>query len=98
MSDAGNCLTVLCGGCCAIFTSALQTWCNINAFGANARCCGGPQGCCGSCCQGSLDEDNFDEQLKRETERTKATSQPVETQPGPSDNMTANTIEYPKET
>ncbi|OAX43718.1 hypothetical protein K503DRAFT_64934 [Rhizopogon vinicolor AM-OR11-026] len=55
------------------------------------KCCGGSQGCCGSCCQGSLDEDNFDEQLKRETERTKATSQPVETQPGPSDNMTART-------
>ncbi|KAG1819271.1 uncharacterized protein BJ212DRAFT_83214 [Suillus subaureus] len=83
-----GCLGSTCGGCCNVLpTTALG--CNINAFGANARCCGA-QGCCGGCCRESFDEDHFDEQMKREMERTKDTSRPVETQPGPSVNMAAN--------
>ncbi|KAJ8596046.1 hypothetical protein M405DRAFT_806119 [Rhizopogon salebrosus TDB-379] len=97
MSDAEDGLAVLCGCCCVALAGALQTWCNTNAFGADARCCGGSQGCCGSCFQGSLDEDNFDEQLKKQREREKDTSGPVETQPGPSDNMTADMKEGPRE-
>ncbi|KAG1752136.1 hypothetical protein EDB19DRAFT_1093590 [Suillus lakei] len=88
MSEA-ECLGSLCGGCCIVLTTALGTWCNTNVFGSNTKCCG-PQGCCGGCCRESFDEDHFDEQMKKEMERTKDTSQPVETQPGPSGSMTTN--------
>ncbi|KAG1767810.1 hypothetical protein EDD22DRAFT_277767 [Suillus occidentalis] len=92
MSNA-ECLGSLCGGCCIVLpTTALWSpWCDINAFGANAKCCG-PRGCCG-CCRESFDDDHFDEQMRREMERTKDTSQPVKTQPGPSVNMTPNFTE-----
>ncbi|KAH7928330.1 hypothetical protein BV22DRAFT_1030820 [Leucogyrophana mollusca] len=92
MSAADSCLGALCGGCCLVLGSALTTWCNLNAFGANVNCCS-QRGCCGCCCQSSFDDDNFDEQMKREMERTQQDRpvKPVDTQPVPSQNMSAST-------
>ncbi|KAH7910917.1 hypothetical protein BJ138DRAFT_1179940 [Hygrophoropsis aurantiaca] len=81
MSGADDCIGGICGGCCLILGSALTTWCNLHAFGSDTSCWG--QGCCNSCFKKSFDEDNFDEQMKKEMERTRQDPppQPVDTQP-----------------
>jgi len=62
------------GGICGIVIfSALNTWCNTHAFGANG--CGNSNstaGCCGSCFDKSFNEDRFDEQVKEDSENTDA--------------------------
>ncbi|KAG2073961.1 hypothetical protein BDR04DRAFT_257099 [Suillus decipiens] len=91
MLDAG-CLGSVCGNCLGDILPTTAVGCNINTCGISAKCCG-PQGCCGGCCGESFDEDRFDEQIKREMERTKDISLPIEIQPGPSVGMSANLTE-----
>ncbi|KAG8216042.1 hypothetical protein J3R82DRAFT_8039 [Butyriboletus roseoflavus] len=78
-ADAG---IAACCGLCAY--SALANWCIIHPFGADVRCGGGPRGCCGSCCDSSFNEDNFDERMKKEQARNGANAEPVGSQPVPS--------------
>jgi len=70
-ADAG-----ICGALCICCVGALGAWCNIKSYGAGSStgtCCGGPRGCCGSCLQGSFDEDDFEQaeekRVRRERER-----------------------------
>ncbi|KAF8128705.1 hypothetical protein EV363DRAFT_1221404 [Boletus edulis] len=78
-------------GCCGLCVySALEAWCILHPFGA--RCCGsGPRGCCGSCCDNSFNEDNFDEQLKKAQAKNSANTEPVDSQPTPSQGMSTAT-------
>ncbi|KAN0094703.1 hypothetical protein V8E55_002990 [Tylopilus felleus] len=87
-------------GCCGLcVVSALEPWCILHPFGADARCCccGGPRGCCGSCFDSSFDRDDFDEQLKKEQAKKGADTKPVDSQPAPSQGMSATTSD-PKPT
>lgn len=92
MSDdpSDSCLAVLCASCCVIIATSLQQWCDIHALGADCNCCGGPRGCCNSCFESSLNEDNFEKQLKEDTERREAAArrlQVVDAQPAPTEDM-----------
>ncbi|KAI6145308.1 hypothetical protein BKA82DRAFT_994818 [Pisolithus tinctorius] len=78
----------ICASCCLICVSALQTWCNLHAFGAD--CCGGQRGCCGNLCASCFDHDDFDERLKRDQERRQG-DQPVSAQPSPAQEMSVPT-------
>ncbi|KAG6380167.1 hypothetical protein JVT61DRAFT_8256 [Boletus reticuloceps] len=62
---------------------------HTDPFGA--RCCGGPRGCCGSCCDNSFNEDDFDEHLKKVQAKNGANTEPVESQPTPSQGMSTAT-------
>jgi len=68
MSDAiGDMCAALCGGCCILFESSMQSWCDTKAFGQNGCCCrcGGSRGCCPNC-GGFDDQDGWDaEDAKR---------------------------------
>ncbi|KAG1737491.1 uncharacterized protein EDB91DRAFT_479185 [Suillus paluster] len=88
MSDAGSCLGSLCGGCCIVLTTAPAAWCSTSSFSVLTS-----NYCCRGCCRDSFNEHHFDEQIRKEMERTKDSSQLVETQPGPSGSMTANMTE-----
>ncbi|KAG2748541.1 hypothetical protein P692DRAFT_20819235 [Suillus brevipes Sb2] len=88
--SSDSCLAVLCASCCVIIATSLQQWCNIHALGADCNCCGGPRGCCNSCFESSLNEDNFEKQLKEDTERREAAVrrlQVVDAQPAPTEDM-----------
>ncbi|KAH7882950.1 hypothetical protein F5I97DRAFT_153857 [Phlebopus sp. FC_14] len=76
-------------GCCALFiTSSLEAWCNLHAFGADIKCCGGQRGCCGRCCDSSFDKDDFDERIKKHQERQRENHDiPVAAQPLPTPKM-----------
>ncbi|KAF8842828.1 hypothetical protein BDN67DRAFT_965251, partial [Paxillus ammoniavirescens] len=81
--------------CCICITTALQTWCNLHAFGANVRCCGGQQGCCGCCCDSSFNEDDFDERMKKERARKERdNNEPVDSQPAPTQGMSVPMTAY----
>ena len=64
----------------------------VDAFGADVRC-GGPRGCCGSCCDSSFNEDDFEERLKKEQAKNGANAEPVDSQPAPSHGMSTTTDE-----
>lgn len=64
---------------------------HTDPFGADVQCCGGPRGCCGSCCDSSFDEDDFDERMKKEQAKNGPNAQPVDSQPGPSHDMSTVT-------
>ncbi|KAG1802058.1 uncharacterized protein HD556DRAFT_793671 [Suillus plorans] len=84
MSD--DLLAVLCASC--VMGSSLQQWFDTHALGANCRCCSGPRGCCNSCFESSSNEDNFDEQLKKDTERREAAAERLfDAQPAPTQDM-----------
>jgi len=83
MADSAEAGIAACCGLCAF--SALQSWCNIHAFGAD--CCGGPQGCCGSCFDSSFNDDDFDERAKNAQANNGADAEPVDSQPAPSQDM-----------
>ncbi|KAG1752137.1 hypothetical protein EDB19DRAFT_1824531 [Suillus lakei] len=86
--SSDSCLAVLCASCCVIIATSLQQWCDIHAFGADCKCCGGPRGCCNSCFESSLNEDNFEKQLKEDTERREAAARRlVDAQPVPTEDM-----------
>lgn len=76
--------------CCVVHTR-LQTYTGyLDALGADCNCCGGPRGCCNSCFESSLNEDNFEKQLKEDTERREAAArrlQVVDAQPAPTEDM-----------
>ncbi|KAG2108454.1 uncharacterized protein F5147DRAFT_695032 [Suillus discolor] len=60
----------------------------LDALGANCQCCSGPRGCCNSCFESSSNEDNFDEQLKKDTERREAAARRLfDAQPAPTQDM-----------
>ncbi|KIJ63649.1 hypothetical protein HYDPIDRAFT_113148 [Hydnomerulius pinastri MD-312] len=76
------------GCCCVCIVASLQTWCNLHAFGADTKCCGGPRGCCHSCFSSSFDEDDFDERMKQDQARKQGdVDKPVDSQPAPSQGM-----------
>ena len=58
---------------------------HTDAFGAD--CCGGPQGCCGSCFDSSFNDDNFDARAKNAQAHNSADAEPVNSQPVPSQDM-----------
>jgi hypothetical protein len=64
---------------------------HTDPYGADVRCCGGPRGCCGSCCDSSFDEDDFEERLKKEQAKNGANAEPVDSQPVPSHGMSTVT-------
>jgi len=66
-------------------------------YGADG-CCGSRNsnaGCCGSCCGKSFDEDIFDEQVKKDLEKTRDpdAAPPTEKQPPPSEGMIAKLVQ-----
>ncbi|KAF8556603.1 hypothetical protein OG21DRAFT_1506355 [Imleria badia] len=81
-------------GCCGLFAyGALESWCILHPFGADVRCCGGPRGYCGSCCDSSFNEDDFEERLKKEQAKNGTNAEPVDSQPAPSQGMSTATSE-----
>ncbi|KAG6331077.1 hypothetical protein ID866_8014 [Astraeus odoratus] len=71
-----------------VITSALQTWCNLHAFGADCCRCGGPRGFCGDRCASCFDHDDFDERLREDQVRKqKAENEAVTAQPPPAKEM-----------
>ncbi|KAM5533008.1 hypothetical protein V8D89_013350, partial [Ganoderma adspersum] len=49
--------TSCCGVCCVACTGALESWCFTKSYGSGGS--GRQAGCCGSCCNKSFDEDEF---------------------------------------
>ncbi|EEB95972.1 hypothetical protein MPER_04975 [Moniliophthora perniciosa FA553] len=69
----GDCAALCCGACCLGIFSALAQWCNTpEPYGIRGcGCCDNPKGCCGSCCDRSFNDDNFDEEVKKDMEKTR---------------------------
>ncbi|KAF9011881.1 hypothetical protein BDQ17DRAFT_1218170, partial [Cyathus striatus] len=91
MSDdaCASCMGAVCGICCIGITTAMGTWCNTRAYGADGCCDNG--GCCGSCCSKSFNEDTFDEDIQKDMEKTRdpnAASPSTNTQPTANQGMT----------
>lgn len=86
-SALGSCLVVICGSCCEVIATSLQQWCDTHASGG-CKCCDGPRGCCNSCFESSSNEDNFEKQLREDTERREAAAGRLsDTQPAPTKDM-----------
>ncbi|KAG2159398.1 uncharacterized protein EDB93DRAFT_285071 [Suillus bovinus] len=80
-----------CTFCCVAILTSLQQWCDTHALGANCKCCCGPRGCCDSCFESALNEDNFETQLKEDAERREAAAGRLfDTQPAPTEGMKAS--------
>ncbi|KAJ7075113.1 hypothetical protein B0H15DRAFT_867908 [Mycena belliarum] len=69
-----------CGICCLCGFSALSSWCNMGSYGGR----GGRRlnGCCGSCCNDSFNEDSMDR-----WDKDKANLRTETSQPAPSESM-----------
>ncbi|KAJ7481537.1 hypothetical protein FB451DRAFT_1394185 [Mycena latifolia] len=69
-----------CGICCLCGFSAISSWCDQTAYGGR----GGRRinGCCGSCCNKSFNEDSMDR-----WDQDKAKLRTEKSQPGPSEPM-----------
>ncbi|EDR10278.1 uncharacterized protein LACBIDRAFT_317006 [Laccaria bicolor S238N-H82] len=81
MSDgAGACAGVCCTFCCLGGEAGLATWCNTQTFGAGGcPCCRNHvNGCCGSCCNDSFDEDAFDKKVRKDLENTRDPNAPAD--------------------
>ncbi|KAF9557806.1 hypothetical protein CPC08DRAFT_710119 [Agrocybe pediades] len=97
MGDAsGDICAGLCGGCCLFCFSGLGAWCTTQySESYGSRGCGGNSsaGCCGRCCSQSFDEDAFDEQVKKDMEKTRdpnaPSSPPKNQQMAPTEGMSA---------
>ncbi|KAJ6591054.1 hypothetical protein DFH09DRAFT_1073816 [Mycena vulgaris] len=67
-----------CGICCICGFSALENWCNLNAYGGRGG--RGINGCCGSCCNKSFNDDSMDK-WDKDREQIREKSQPAPSEP-----------------
>ncbi|KAF5325359.1 hypothetical protein D9619_009630 [Psilocybe cf. subviscida] len=71
MGDAaGDCCSILCGGCCLAIFSTLTAFCSTKTYGAGSGS-GGNTGCCGKCFKSSFDEDGFEDEVRKDMEKTR---------------------------
>ncbi|KAJ7130228.1 hypothetical protein C8R44DRAFT_731783 [Mycena epipterygia] len=82
MSAPDDAAAACCGLCCFCGFGALESWCDLNAYGGR----GGRHitGCCGSCCNRSFNEDSMD---RWDKDKAQLREKPADSQPEPSPPM-----------
>ncbi|KAJ6570902.1 hypothetical protein DFH09DRAFT_1362528 [Mycena vulgaris] len=76
--SAGEEAGAACCGLCAICGfSALSNWCNLHAYGGNSKI----NGCCGSCCNKSFNDDSTDKWANDKAQARTERSQPAPSEP-----------------
>ncbi|KAF9530527.1 hypothetical protein CPB83DRAFT_850474 [Crepidotus variabilis] len=63
-----------CGFCCIAIAGALSSWFNMKPYGSKSG--SSSSGCCGCCCRKSFDEDAFEEEVRRDMEKTRDPNAP----------------------